>query len=366
MYVKQAVLLIGSINTFTNVLKRISKKRTRTCSPSTPPNFPNPHPICHVPRNPLTHQSNFKPAPQKARGGVKRDGIVRSGSHIKRPSRLRETAIDTSTFVTRTLGCVHSTTMTTPSRMLIGPLLLSLLVSMATAAGDKDATDDEIQEKCGFSLEKIHDCKYSACLSGKIKCEQEGKDQTEIADCQADQCINGKIECEKPLDEYLTKEQVCEGDKFSAVDGQCMKNHRASLNDLIDCKTIGYLEAKKNCFKSEYHDMIQKEAEKKFGESTCSEALVCTLDSCYDDIKDCLQEYHRNMSRDPGKYRKFDLEECAFVAIGYPHSLIVGAVVAVVIIIGLILGGIYFYRRRNSRRRHETAAQKFGTTNDSA
>lgn len=271
--------------------------------------------------------------------------------------------------------------MTRPSsRSLIGPLILSLLVSMATAQSDKDPTDAEIQKKCGFSLAKIHDCKFTACLTGNINCEQEGKTPTEIADCQADKCIEAKKTCEKPLIEHLSTEENCEGDKFSAVDGDCLKNHRDSLTKLIDCKTNGYLEAKRKCFESEYHKRIQEEAKKKFGKETCPEALSCTLKNCYNDIEKCLREYHRNVSINPAKYRKFSLKTCSFVALNYPHKcerftkvkenscanelekceekcvaesntgMIVGALVAVVII-ALIVGGFLVYRNRKAKQR---------------
>lgn len=269
--------------------------------------------------------------------------------------------------------------MDTSFRWLLLFIDLYLLLSSANATADTEPLDEEIKKKCNFSLNEIQDCKHRACMETNLQCQKLKNDQDTVESCQIDECMKGKKRCEKVLNRYLTDEQICEGDEFSNVDGYCMKSHRKSLKDLIECKTTGYLDAKKTCFKLDYKGRIQKQAMKEFNKKTCDEALQCTLDNCFEDVQQCLRNYHEKLSMDPGKYRHFELSHCAYIAVDYPHecetftstscskelkecngkcalsSLGIGVGVVILVILAIIiLAGIAVWCAR--RRRHRSPA----------
>ncbi|XP_078733754.1 uncharacterized protein LOC144948194 [Lampetra fluviatilis] len=75
--------------------------------------------------------------------------------------------------------------------------------------------------------------------------------------CQFKECISVKTKCEKPLNKYLTPEEICEGDKFDEVDLHCLINSRQSYDELTACKGKGYVRARKQCFQSIYKKKIE-------------------------------------------------------------------------------------------------------------
>ncbi|XP_061433461.1 uncharacterized protein LOC133359092 [Lethenteron reissneri] len=177
-------------------------------------------------------------------------------------------------------------------------------------------TDVQVQEKCKFSLEEIHDCKYTGCLEVTTQCG----DKENATVCQFTECISVKTKCEEPLNQYLTPEEICEGDAFDQVDLHCLINSRQSYDELTACKGKRYASARKQCFQSIYKKKIEAIAKKQLNlRSIPDRVLECALDKCYKKTEECLEPYHLQYAKDPASLREFQLEHCAYVAKDFPH-----------------------------------------------
>ncbi|XP_032834735.2 uncharacterized protein LOC116956956 [Petromyzon marinus] len=201
-------------------------------------------------------------------------------------------------------------------------LLLLTIVCSITAQSDQPS-DEEIKRKCGFSLKQIHDCKYELCLNATAVCIAKKTDQTaeDISNCQMEECMLTRKKCESPLNKYLSKEEICEGNHFTDTDAKCLVNSRGSMDALTTCKHNGYLVDKRVCFADEWKRRIEAHALKELNEHAITkEAEQCAYDTCFQRVEDCLSSHHSEIAKNPGSKRKFSLKECAYLAVDYPHE----------------------------------------------
>uniref|UniRef100_UPI00358EC157 uncharacterized protein isoform X2 n=1 Tax=Myxine glutinosa TaxID=7769 RepID=UPI00358EC157 len=241
--------------------------------------------------------------------------------------------------------------------------LLSIFFSVGVAQSDAESLDGETQRECHFSLEQMLDCVQLGCLTPSKHCNNNSE---HYFVCGIKECRRVKLECEKPLNKYLSPEEICEEDEFSKVDSHCVNSHKF-LKGLQECKMKGYMEAKRTCLESVYTKRIQIQE--------------CTLNNCFSDVQDCLKEYHFNLSMNLEQYRKFNNTTCTFIAVEYAQDCemftsrncslelkqchiacstswvsVMVPVFVILISVSLFIGGGLFYLRYYSTQQRRHAA----------
>ncbi|CAM9877272.1 unnamed protein product [Lampetra planeri] len=156
-------------------------------------------------------------------------------------------------------------------------VVMAVTVVVAVVVADKAASepsDEEIVNKCGFSLQAIHECQMRLCMEAKT-------------------------ECEAPLNKDLSGAEVCEGDGFDRSDLDCLILHRKSMAELTDCKAQGYLKVKRECFNRVWSDIVRTQAEALLKRPHVSDDLVeCALNSCFNNTE-CFHNYHHELAQNP-------------------------------------------------------------------
>ncbi|XP_075910133.1 uncharacterized protein LOC142906351 isoform X1 [Petromyzon marinus] len=236
-----------------------------------------------------------------------------------------------------------------------------------------EPSDEEIVNKCGFSLQAIHECKNTKCLAASQFCQTRTEQESADSECQMRLCMEAKTECEAPLNKNLSGAEVCEGDGFDRTDLDCLLLHRKSMAELTDCKAQGYLKVKRECFNRVWSNIVRTQAEALLKRPHVSDDLVeCALSSCFNNTE-CFHNYHHELAQNPASHRVFNLTLCAFVSTDYPlecdhrnctldiaackhldtASMPAGAVVAVVLVVlvvPVVLVLVILYLRRRRRR----------------
>lgn len=253
-------------------------------------------------------------------------------------------------------------------------VVVVMVVAVGTVTSFKAASepsDEEIVNKCGFSLQAIHECKYTKCLEASQVCQTRTEQESTDSECQMRLCMEAKTKCEAPLNKILSTAEVCEGDGFDRSDLDCLLLHRKSMAELTDCKAQGYLKVKRECFNKVWSNIVRTQAEALLKRPHVSDDLVeCALNSCFNNTE-CFHNYHHELAQNPASHRVFNLTLCAFVSTDYPlecdhrnctldiaackhldtASMSAGAVVAVVVVVlvlpvVLVLLILYLRRRR--------------------
>uniref|UniRef100_UPI00358FFB4E uncharacterized protein n=1 Tax=Myxine glutinosa TaxID=7769 RepID=UPI00358FFB4E len=161
----------------------------------------------------------------------------------------------------------------------------------------------EVKDKCGFSLEEIHDCKRNAVFLAIQNCSG----AEDLLECTSKKRSEAIIRCEAPLNKHLTKEEVCLGDGIIEVTTKCKLPQ--NLDHLEECKLNAYVQVKRKCFEPKWKEHITKQAKsqkKEIGD----EALECTYKRCFNDTEKCLREKHKDTTMQAAK---FSIEHCAHI-----------------------------------------------------
>ncbi|XP_078450243.1 uncharacterized protein LOC144718679 [Lampetra planeri] len=209
--------------------------------------------------------------------------------------------------------------LTLVSRCAAGDAAGRVTPSSSTAAGETThavhPSSEEMQRKCGFTLEKIGECREKKCKHAVMTCLE----TDDPAACVVEMCEQALVECEGPLNANLSAEAVCERDGFVKVTTNCITEVSKGRDTISHCKTKGYLQVRRRCFSSTWRMLLQQAATERTGAMNFTDDFFdCVDKNCFSQSESCPEKnsaYIRNVSA-----RIFTLEGCTYSVATFPQE----------------------------------------------
>ncbi|XP_032826880.1 uncharacterized protein LOC116952011 [Petromyzon marinus] len=191
--------------------------------------------------------------------------------------------------------------------------------SSTAAAGETmhavHPSSEEMQHKCGFTLEGISECRDNRCREASTTC----LNIDNPAACVVERCEQALAECERPLNANLSAEAVCERDGFAKVTTNCITEVSKSKDTFSHCKTKGYLQVRRRCFSSTWRKLVQQAATERTGAMNFTDDFFdCVDKNCISQSESCPEKnsaYIKNVSA-----RIFTLEGCTYSIATFPQE----------------------------------------------